>query len=62
MRSIVPTFGAMQLGQITTVDVTEFFNKAREKIAPKYMPESTDKNHAKLRADNFSIACFQTFL
>ena len=26
----------MQLGQITTVDVTEFFNKAQEKLASKY--------------------------
>jgi integrase len=35
-KHLVPAFGAMQLGQITTVDVTEFFNKAKEKLASKY--------------------------
>jgi integrase len=35
-KHLMPAFGAMQLGQITTLDVTEFFNKAREKLASKY--------------------------
>jgi hypothetical protein len=35
-KHLIPAFGAMQLGQITTLDVTEFFNKAREKLASKY--------------------------
>jgi len=36
-RHLIPAFEAMQLGQITTVEVTEFFNKAKEKLASKYM-------------------------
>jgi integrase len=36
-KHLVPAFGAMQLGQITTVDATEFFNRAQEKLASKYM-------------------------
>jgi integrase len=36
-KHLIPAFGAMQLGQIAPVDVTEFFNKAREKLASKYM-------------------------
>jgi integrase len=36
-KHLMPAFGAMQLGQITTVDVTEFFNKAQERLASKYM-------------------------
>lgn len=36
-KHLIPAFGAMQLGQITTVDVTKFFNKAQEKIASKYV-------------------------
>jgi integrase len=35
-KHLIPAFGAMQLGQITTVDVTEFFNKTQEKLASKY--------------------------
>jgi integrase len=35
-KHLIPAFGAMQLGQITTLDVTEFFNKAQEKLASKY--------------------------
>jgi integrase len=36
-KHLIPALGAMQLGQITTLDVTEFFNKAKEKLASKYM-------------------------
>src|SRR5690349_3018213 len=32
----IPAFGTMQLGQITTVDVTRFFSKVQGKVAPKY--------------------------
>jgi integrase len=35
-KHLIPMFGAMQLWQITTVDVPEFFNKAQEKVASKY--------------------------
>lgn len=35
-KHLIPAFGAMQLGQITTLDVTEFFNKAKGKLASKY--------------------------
>jgi integrase len=35
-KHLIPAFGAMQLGQITTVDVTKFFNKAQERVASKY--------------------------
>jgi integrase len=36
-KHLIPAFGAMQIGQITTLNVTEFFNKARERLASKYM-------------------------
>lgn len=36
-KHLVPSFGTMQIGLITTVDVTEFFNKSREKVASKYL-------------------------
>ena len=36
-KHLMPAFGAMQLGQITTLDVTEFFNRAKGNLASKYM-------------------------
>jgi integrase len=35
-KHLVSAFGIMQLGQITTVDVTKFFNETQERVAPKY--------------------------
>lgn len=35
-KHLIPAFGAMQLGQITTVDVTKFFNNAQGRVASKY--------------------------
>ncbi len=35
-KHLIPTFGTMQLGQITTVDVTKFFNKVQGRVASKY--------------------------
>lgn len=36
-KHLIPAFGAMQLGEITTVDLSEFFSKAQQKLASKYM-------------------------
>ena len=35
-KQLLPAFGAMQLDQITTLDVTEFLKNVQEKLASKY--------------------------
>jgi len=36
MSPSTAAFGTMQLGQITTVDMTKFFSNAQGKVASKY--------------------------